>query len=91
MLAGIDARVPMVLIPTEWDKPELAQRIVEAGAGIRIAPSHVSPKTIRAAVERILREPGYKQGVTRLAEAAARYGGADYAASLLEEFVGKSV
>ncbi len=91
VLAAIEARVPMVLIPTEWDKPELAQRIVEAGAGIRISPSKVNAKTIRAAVERILQEPGYKQGITRLAEAASRYGGADYAALLLEEFSNKRV
>jgi MGT family glycosyltransferase len=87
VLAAIDARVPMILIPTEWDKPELAQRIVESKAGIRIKPSQVSPRSIRAAVERILGDPSYKQGVTKLAEAATRYGGAQQAAILLEEFI----
>ncbi len=90
VLAAIQAKVPMILIPTEWDKPELAQRIVAAGAGISIPPAKVTPQSIRAAVERILREPGFRQGVTRLAEAAERYGGADQAAALLEEFEAKS-
>ncbi len=90
VLAAIDALVPMILIPTEWDKPELAQRIVEAGAGIRIKPGDVSPKSIRAAVERILGDPAFKRGVTRLAEAGRRYRGADEAAELLEGFVAKT-
>ncbi len=87
VLAAIDARVPMILIPTEWDKPELAQRIVESHAGIRIKPSQVNAKSIRAAVEGILGDPVYKQGVSKLADAAARYGGAEEAAILLEQFV----
>ena len=90
VLAAIDARVPMILIPTEWDKPELAQRIVESKAGIRIKPSQVSARSIRSAVERILGDSSYKQGVTKLADAAARYGGAEQAAILLEEFVARS-
>ncbi len=86
VLAAIDARVPMILIPTEWDKPEIAQRIVESGAGIRIMPNKLTPRSIRAAVERILGDPSYKAGVTRLAEAFGSYRGADYAAELLEDF-----
>ena len=90
VLAAIHAKVPMILIPTEWDKPELAQRIVACGAGISIPPAKVTPKSIRAAVERILSDPSFKQGITRLAEASARYGGADQAAALLEEFAAKT-
>jgi MGT family glycosyltransferase len=88
VLAAIDAEVPMILIPTEWDKPEIAQRIVEAEAGIRIMPDKVTPQSIRAAVEKILANPSYKRGVGRLKEAATRYGGAAQAAELLEQFAG---
>jgi MGT family glycosyltransferase len=87
VLASIDAGVPMIIIPTEWDKPEIAQRIVEAGAGIRIMPEKLTPASLRAAVEKILANPSYKTGVGRLKQAAARYGGADQAAELLEQFV----
>ena len=87
VLASIAERVPMILIPTEWDKPEIAQRIVECGAGIRILPSKLTPKAIRAAVERILGDASYKQGVTRLAESFEKYRGADEAAELLEGLV----
>jgi MGT family glycosyltransferase len=86
VLAAIDAEVPMILIPTEWDKPEIAQRIVEAEAGIRIMPDKVTPQSIRAAVEKILANPSYKRGVGRLKKAGARYGGAAQAAELLEQF-----
>jgi len=86
VLAAIDAEVPMIIIPTEWDKPEIAQRIVEAEAGIRIMPDKVTPQSIRAAVEKILANPSYKRGVGRLKQAGARYGGAAEAAELLERF-----
>jgi len=87
VLASIAARVPMILVPTEWDKPEIAQRIVEAGAGIRIMPKKLTPRSVRAAVERILGDRAYKTGVTKLAEASERYGGADAAAELLEGLI----
>lgn len=89
VLAAINSRVPMILIPTEWDKPEIAQRIVESGAGIRIMPKKLTPQSIRTAVETILSDPSYKAGVRKLKDAAARYRGADEAAELLEEFAAK--
>jgi MGT family glycosyltransferase len=33
VLGALKAGVPLVIVPTEWDRPENAQRVVEAGAG----------------------------------------------------------
>lgn len=85
VLAALHAGVPMVIVPTEWDKPEIAQRVVEAGAGIRLSPARCTPKRLRAAVERVLEEPSFKQNAQRLATIFSQYGGPDRAAELLEK------
>jgi MGT family glycosyltransferase len=84
VLAAITAGVPLVVVPTEWDRPENAQRVVEAGAGLRIAPSQCSPQRLRAAIERILSESSFRMNARRLAGICARYGGPARGAQLLE-------
>jgi MGT family glycosyltransferase len=85
VLASLSAGVPLVIVPTEWDKPENAQRVVEAGAGLRLAPRACTPARLRAAVEQILADPSFRQNAQRLAAIFARYDGAPHAAELLEE------
>lgn len=85
VLAALRAGIPLVIVPTEWDRPENAQRVVEAGAGLRIAPHQCTPDRLRAAVERVLREPSFRENARRLAGAFAQYGGPDRAAELLED------
>lgn len=84
VLAALKAGIPLVVVPTEWDRPENAQRIVEAGAGLRIPAHKCNPERLRAAVERVLTEPAFRQNAQRLAAAFARYEGPDRAARLLE-------
>ena len=52
VFAALKAGVPLVVVPTEWDKPENAQRVVEAGAGLRIEPRKLTAARLRAAVHR---------------------------------------
>jgi len=92
VLAALHAGVPLVIVPTEWDKPEIAQRVVETGAGLRLAPRRCTPERLRAAVERVLGEPSYRQNAQRVSAIFARYHGAARAAELLEGLsVGHSV
>jgi MGT family glycosyltransferase len=84
VLAALKAGVPLVIVPTEWDRPENAQRVVEAGAGVRIAPNRCTPERLRAAVHRILNEPFFRNNAKRLAAAFEQYGGPARAAQLLE-------
>jgi MGT family glycosyltransferase len=84
VLAALKAGVPLVIVPTEWDRPENAQRVVEAGAGLRIAPDQCTPERLRAAIEHVLSEPSFRRNAQRLADACARYGGPAEAAQLLE-------
>ena len=84
VLAALQAGVPLVVAPTEWDRPENAQRVVEAGAGLRIAANRCTPQRLRAAVERVLSEPSFRRNAERLREVGVRHGGPARAAELLE-------
>jgi len=84
VMTVLEAGVPLVVVPTEWDKPENAQRVVEAGAGVRLAPHRLTPKRLRAAVEEVLGEPSYRRNARRLAAAFTSYRGPARAAELLE-------
>lgn len=90
VMAGLNAGVPLVVIPTEWDKPEVAQRVVESGAGIRISPSKCTPKRLREAVERVLSEGKFRENAVRLQASFRRYGGPAQAATLLEDLLATS-
>jgi len=83
VFAALKAGVPLVVVPTEWDKPENAQRVVEAGAGLRIEPRKLTAARLRAAVHEVLSKSSFRDNARRLATACRRYGGADDAARLL--------
>jgi UDP:flavonoid glycosyltransferase YjiC (YdhE family) len=85
VLAAAEAGVPMVIVPTSWDKPDNARRIVETGAGIRIAPRRLSAETLRTAVRELLDRPSYRAAAQRLAALLAEAPGAPRAAELLEQ------
>lgn len=84
VLASLMAGIPLVVIPTEWDKPEVAQRVVEAGAGLRLSPRRCTPERLRSAVETVLADPEFRKNARRLAAGLTKSGGPDDAAALLE-------
>jgi MGT family glycosyltransferase len=83
VLAALAAGVPLVIVPTEWDKPEVAQRVVESGAGLRLAPQRCTPQRLRAAVREVLEEPRFREAAQHLARIFAQQGGPERAADLL--------
>jgi MGT family glycosyltransferase len=85
VLTSLHFGVPLIVIPTEWEKPEMAQRVVEAGAGLRLSPRQCTPAKLRAAVERILGDDSFRRNAQRLAGVLAGYGGPVRAAELLEQ------
>jgi MGT family glycosyltransferase len=84
VLASLKAGVPLVVVPTFWDKSDNAQRVAEAGVGIRLAPKHCTPERVRAAVLRLLKEPHFKENALRMAQRFGEAGGPPRAAMLLE-------
>jgi MGT family glycosyltransferase len=88
ILAAAEAGVPMVVVPTSWDKPDNARRVTFAGAGVRLAPRRLSPQSLRAAVHEVLDRPSYAAAAAGLAAKLAVAPGAAGAAQLLEGMVG---
>jgi MGT family glycosyltransferase len=88
-MAGMGAGVPLAVVPTEWDKAENAQRVVEAGAGIRLSPGQCTPQRLRETVQEILGDPSFTANARRIAAGLKRQGGPERAAHLLEEITGR--
>lgn len=85
VLAAAEAGVPMVLVPTTWDKPDNARRVTEAGAGVRVPARRVTPAALRDAVDEVLSVPRYRAAAERLSALLARAPGPAGAAELLEQ------
>lgn len=85
VIAGLRAGVPLVIVPTTWDKPDNARRVVEAGAGLILRSRHCTPQRLRAAVDRVLGDPRYRENARRCAELLAAAPGPAGAAKLIEE------
>ena len=84
VLASLQAGVPMVVVPTFWDKSDNAQRVVEAGVGIRLAPRRATPERLRAAVMRLVEEPHFSENARQMARRFREAQGPPRAAELLE-------
>jgi MGT family glycosyltransferase len=85
IMAALQAGVPLVVVPTHWDKADNAQRVVEAGVGLRLAPRRCTPERLRAAVRRVLEEPSFRANAQRVARHLAAAPGPPRAAQLLED------
>jgi MGT family glycosyltransferase len=88
VIAALTAGVPLVVVPTTWDKPDNARRVVEAGVGIRLAPKRCTPEGLRDAVRKVLLDPAYAARARQAAEHLAAAPGPDGAVKLLEDLVG---
>jgi len=84
ILAALKCGVPMVVIPTEWDHPENAERLREAGVAIRLSQSECTPRRLRKAVEKLIHEPSYRRNARRISSTLRLQGGAERAAELVE-------
>ena len=84
VMAALRAGVPLVVVPTNWDKPTIAQRVVDAGVGTRLVPRRCTPTRLRDAVERVLAEPRFRQRAQQIATRLAAASGPGRAAELIE-------
>lgn len=78
---------PLVVLPIRHDQPVVAQQVVDAGAGLRLKFGRVRAEELRAAVRRVLEEPGFRQAAARIERSFSGAGGAAKAADLLEAIV----
>jgi len=85
VMSALRAGVPLVIIPTTWDKPDNARRIVDAGVGVRLPAKRCTPAGLRAVVGEVLSKPRYRENAQRLAERLNAASGPTQAVALLEE------
>jgi MGT family glycosyltransferase len=84
VIAALRAGVPLVVVPTGWDKPVNARRVVAAGVGVHLSPRRCTPERVRAAVEQVLGDPRYRRNARRAADLLAAAPGPAGAAELIE-------
>jgi MGT family glycosyltransferase len=84
IMAALRVGVPVVVVPTTWDKPDNARRVVQAGVGVRLAPGRCTPGRLWEAVERVLGSVSYRVNAARVADRLAAAPGPAGAAELLE-------
>ena len=77
------AGIPLAVLPQGVDQFEAAQRVVEAGAGLRLNPWQVSLKSLQQAVRQLLTVPLYRQNAERVAADYALCNGPATAAALI--------
>lgn len=85
---ALAAGVPQVCVPISRDQPDVAARVVAAGAGVRLRP-WASPSAVARAVSRVLDDPAYRRGAQRLAAEIARERAEDRAVAELEALAGR--
>jgi MGT family glycosyltransferase len=85
---AIAAGVPIAAVPFGRDQPEVARRVTEAGAGVRLRTKHLTPERLRAAVrEALSMRPQARAAGERLRAAG---GGARFA-DAVEELAGDRI
>ena len=86
---GLYFRVPLVLFPQTPEQGAVARRVEELGAGARL--KSIAEADILAAVKRVLDEPGYREGASRVSDSFRACGGAAEARAFLEAVAGSGV
>jgi MGT family glycosyltransferase len=88
IVSALAAGIPLVIVPTLWDKPANARRIATAGVGVQIPPRDCTPDRLRAAVDDVLGDPSYRRSAARMAQALAAAPGPAGAAEMIADVIG---
>jgi UDP:flavonoid glycosyltransferase YjiC (YdhE family) len=87
IVSALATGVPLVVVPTLWDKPANARRVAAAGVGVQLAPRDCTPKRLREAVEEVLSDPSYRQRASFVARRMAAAPGPAGAAEAIGELI----
>jgi MGT family glycosyltransferase len=66
LMKALTHGVPLVCIPLVGDQPDNAARVTARGAGLRVS-AEAPPARIRAAIQRVVTDPAFKQAAHQLA------------------------
>jgi UDP:flavonoid glycosyltransferase YjiC (YdhE family) len=76
--------LPLVVAPIRDDQPAIADQVVRAGAGVRVAFRRVKADELRGAITTVLSDEGLRAGAARVQASFAAAGGPSAAADHLE-------
>jgi UDP:flavonoid glycosyltransferase YjiC (YdhE family) len=82
--------VPMVVAPIRDDQPVVAAQVTQAGAGVRVRFGRAGAARIGAAVDTVLGTPAHRAAARRIGESFRAAGGAEAAATHLEQLCSTS-
>jgi len=83
-LRALTNGVPLVCMPMGRDQNDISARVVARGCGVRIKPT-ASPAAIKKAVEKVLREPRFREGARALRDTMAAEAKTSDPIALVEE------
>ena len=85
VLDALSQGVPCVGIPQAHEQPAIARRLEWTGTGISLGVDPLTPRSLRAGIEKLLGEPAYYQAARRLQAAIKVAGGVIRAADICEQ------
>ena len=86
-LESLSQGVPMVAIPITNDQPGIASRLEWLGVAEVVAPSRLSVQRLGAAIQRVLREPAYREKARRYQQEIAHLNGLALAADIVDQAI----
>jgi MGT family glycosyltransferase len=79
--------IPMITIPIAYDQSQVAERVVQTGAGIRLKFGRFRPQELRNAAYEILNNKEYAENAGKIRESFIQCGGVNAAVGYLEELL----
>jgi UDP:flavonoid glycosyltransferase YjiC (YdhE family) len=82
--SALQAGKPALIIPDGKDQPDNAQKVLEAGAGLRMSQHRVTPERVRTTVMKLLGERNLRYAAQAMAHSLARYRPVPHAVEVVE-------
>lgn len=89
-IKALAAGVPLVCMPMGRDQLDVAARVVDRGAGVRLDPS-AEPGEIGTALRAVLEQPDYRRAAARIATVIAEETAKDQAVEEIEAVAARAV
>lgn len=84
---GIHFNVPLVVLPQDKDQPAVAQRLTELQAGYRITKDQINVQSLRGAVDEVMSNAAYKEGVQKINDSFQQSGGTEEALAKIDAYL----
>jgi zeaxanthin glucosyltransferase len=83
VMGSLGAGVPMVVIPITNDQPGVASRVVQTGAGERIAPKQLQTEGLQQLIVQVLTDANYRTKAQAMQQRIQQSGGVRRAADII--------